>query len=240
LYFIEKQYRCTDSLAYHSADAETKPNSNKLLIKIICYLEACDSNAMNDEILTIKHVAVYLKVNEWTIYRLSASGRIPAFKVGNSWRFKQNPNRIEIWNSGRLLPVGWKPADLIKNHPSYPPNPDIAHALYIRDLMKRIGRGTQKIINACREHRLRTPKWQDAPAGVTLTMFSDNMGHTAEVALNDRQKALMNSLLPDTSLKLADYRAQFVGEVSERQARRDLKESNREWVSCRSLAWCWR
>ena len=133
------------------------------------------------------------------------------------------PNRIEIWNSGRL-PEGWKPADLKKNHPSYPPNPDIAHVLYIRGLMERIGRGTQKIINACQEHGLRTPKWQDVPTGVTLTMYSDKMGHTAEVALNERQKALMNSLLPDTSLKLADYRAQFAGEVSERQARRDLKE----------------
>jgi len=44
---------------------------------------------MNDEILTIKQVAVYLKVNERTIYRLAANGGIPAFKVGNSWRFQQ-------------------------------------------------------------------------------------------------------------------------------------------------------
>ena len=133
------------------------------------------------------------------------------------------PNRIEIWNSGRL-PAGWKPADLKKNHPSYPPNPDIAHALYIRGLMERIGRGTQKIINACREYGLPTPKWQDTPAGVTLTLYSDKMGHAVEVVLNDRQKALMNSLQSETALKLADYRDQFAGEVSERQARRDLKE----------------
>lgn len=45
---------------------------------------------MSDPILTIKEVADYLKVNERTIYRLSASGELPAFKVGNSWRFKQS------------------------------------------------------------------------------------------------------------------------------------------------------
>ena len=50
---------------------------------------------MNDEILTIKQVAVYLKVNERTIYRLAASGEIPAFKVGNSWRFKQS--ELQAW-----------------------------------------------------------------------------------------------------------------------------------------------
>lgn len=44
---------------------------------------------MSDAILTIKDVANYLKVNERTIYRLAASGELPGFKIGNSWRFKK-------------------------------------------------------------------------------------------------------------------------------------------------------
>ena len=52
---------------------------------------------MNDEILTIKEVADYLKVNERTIYRLAASKRIPAFKVGNAWRFRLS--EIDAWIS---------------------------------------------------------------------------------------------------------------------------------------------
>jgi excisionase family DNA binding protein len=40
-------------------------------------------------ILTIKEVAVYLKVTERTIYRLAAAKQIPAFKVGGSWRFSR-------------------------------------------------------------------------------------------------------------------------------------------------------
>ena len=39
------------------------------------------------EILTIKQVANYLKVTERTIYRLAAAKKIPAFKVGGTWRF---------------------------------------------------------------------------------------------------------------------------------------------------------
>lgn len=50
---------------------------------------------MSDSIWTIKEVAEYLKVNERTIYRLAASGELPAFKVGNSWRFKLA--ELETW-----------------------------------------------------------------------------------------------------------------------------------------------
>jgi excisionase family DNA binding protein len=39
------------------------------------------------QILTIKEVSDYLKVTERTIYRLAAAKKIPAFKVGGSWRF---------------------------------------------------------------------------------------------------------------------------------------------------------
>ena len=39
------------------------------------------------EILTIKQVADYLKVTERTIYRLAGAKKIPAFKVGGTWRF---------------------------------------------------------------------------------------------------------------------------------------------------------
>ncbi len=49
-------------------------------------------NICEGEILTIKQVASYLKVTERTIYRLAAGKRIPAFKVGGTWRF----SRVEI------------------------------------------------------------------------------------------------------------------------------------------------
>ena len=42
-----------------------------------------------EAILTIKQVAEYLKVTERTIYRLAAAKKIPAFKVGGTWRFSR-------------------------------------------------------------------------------------------------------------------------------------------------------
>jgi excisionase family DNA binding protein len=38
-------------------------------------------------IVTAKEVGQYLKLSESTIYKLAASGEIPGFKIGDSWRF---------------------------------------------------------------------------------------------------------------------------------------------------------
>jgi excisionase family DNA binding protein len=49
----------------------------------------------SEPLLTLEQVAKYLNVNKYTVYRLLAQKRIPAFKVGNQWRFKQE--MIEAW-----------------------------------------------------------------------------------------------------------------------------------------------
>jgi excisionase family DNA binding protein len=49
----------------------------------------------DDEILTVKELADYLKIAEKTAYRFVAEGKIPAFKVGSAWRFKKQ--EIDIW-----------------------------------------------------------------------------------------------------------------------------------------------
>ncbi|EKO3791393.1 helix-turn-helix domain-containing protein [Vibrio metschnikovii] len=50
---------------------------------------------MNDQILTLKEVAAYLKLAEKTAYRLASEGKLPGFKVGGSWRFKMED--LETW-----------------------------------------------------------------------------------------------------------------------------------------------
>lgn len=50
---------------------------------------------MNDQILTLKEVAEYLKLAEKTAYKLAAAGKLPGFKVGGSWRFKRED--IDQW-----------------------------------------------------------------------------------------------------------------------------------------------
>lgn len=50
---------------------------------------------MDSDVLTVREVAAYLKIKEKTAYRLAAEGKIPGFKVGGSWRFRQSD--IESW-----------------------------------------------------------------------------------------------------------------------------------------------
>lgn len=61
---------------------------------------------MTGGILTIKEVAEYLKLAEKTAYRLAADGKLPGFKVGGSWRFKQED--IERWINERKKESGIK------------------------------------------------------------------------------------------------------------------------------------
>jgi excisionase family DNA binding protein len=49
------------------------------------------------DILTLREVADYLKVTERTLYRLVQERKPPAFKVGNSWRFRRED--LERWIS---------------------------------------------------------------------------------------------------------------------------------------------
>ena len=45
-----------------------------------------------DEILTVREVAKFLRIHPTTVYRLAKNGRIPAFRVGADYRF----NRVAI------------------------------------------------------------------------------------------------------------------------------------------------
>jgi len=48
-----------------------------------------------DKFMTTKEVAQYLRVDQYTIYRLVTQKKIPAFKIGNQWRFKRSI--LERW-----------------------------------------------------------------------------------------------------------------------------------------------
>lgn len=50
---------------------------------------------MAESLLTTAQVARYLKVDKFTVYRLVAQKKIPAFRVGNQWRFRRS--MIDAW-----------------------------------------------------------------------------------------------------------------------------------------------
>ncbi|MCK4852444.1 MAG: helix-turn-helix domain-containing protein [Candidatus Omnitrophica bacterium] len=44
---------------------------------------------MASQMMTVEEVARYLKMKTGTIYKHAQQGKVPAFKVGSSWRFKK-------------------------------------------------------------------------------------------------------------------------------------------------------
>ncbi len=53
-----------------------------------------------DEILTIRDVAKYLKMNERSIYKLAHQGLIPTVKIASQWRFRKN--LIDAWIESQM------------------------------------------------------------------------------------------------------------------------------------------
>lgn len=56
------------------------------------------------EIFTLNDVAAYLKVGKRTVYRLAAARKIPAFKVGGTWRFRKAD--IDRWIAAQSQDAG--------------------------------------------------------------------------------------------------------------------------------------
>ena len=50
---------------------------------------------MESDILTVKELAEYLRINEKTAYRLASEQRLPGFRVGGSWRFRKAA--VDAW-----------------------------------------------------------------------------------------------------------------------------------------------
>jgi excisionase family DNA binding protein len=46
-------------------------------------------------VMTVREVAVYLSVDEKTVYRLTTRRELPGFKVAGTWRFKKTD--IDDW-----------------------------------------------------------------------------------------------------------------------------------------------
>lgn len=117
------------------------------------------------------------------------------------------PDRFVISNSGKL-PDDIKVRDLKKNHRSHPVNPDIAHIVFLRGLIDKLGRGTIKVIEDCKDAGLRTPEWKETSTGVILTFHGpkglserkervDATNDATNDAVNDAVKRFIRDAIND-------------------------------------------
>jgi PTS system nitrogen regulatory IIA component len=61
-----------------------------------------------DEILTVKEMAQFLKMNERTVLKMAQAGAIPAAKIGGQWRFKRE--LVDRWLDDKMGAATGEPA----------------------------------------------------------------------------------------------------------------------------------
>ena len=61
-----------------------------------------------EDLVTVKELAGVLKLTEATIYKLLSSGKLPGFKIGDSWRSDMNEIRKLFRGTRKGLKIGQK------------------------------------------------------------------------------------------------------------------------------------
>jgi excisionase family DNA binding protein len=54
-------------------------------------------------VATVKEVKNFLKLSESTIYKLIYEGEIPAFRIGDSWRFDMDEIKAVVENAKKRI-----------------------------------------------------------------------------------------------------------------------------------------
>jgi len=117
------------------------------------------------------------------------------------------PDRFIISNSGKL-PDDIEVKDLKNNHDSHPVNPDIAHIIFLNGFIDKLGRGTIRVVEECKDAGLRVPSWKETSSGVVLTFNgpkalsekkerNDAVSDAVSDAVNGTTKQFINDVVSD-------------------------------------------
>jgi ATP-dependent DNA helicase RecG len=137
-------------------------------------------------------------------------------------------DRLEIWSDG-TLPFGLQPEDLKRDHPSRPRNPLIAKVFYLRGIIERWGRGTQKIIELCVKAGHPEPEFGEQAGAVWVRFLPSGYIAPHRVAhdLTDRQRELLQILAHHGPLPLREIRKRLSAPPSDRMIQEDLAHLRR-------------
>ncbi len=132
-------------------------------------------------------------------------------------------DRLEIWSDG-TLPFNLKPEDLKKDHPSRPRNPIVAQVFYLRGMIERWGRGTQKIVELCVKAGHPEPEFSEQAGSVWVRFLPSGYIAPHRVAhdLTDRQREILQVLARSTHRAFREIRQGINNPPPERTLREDL------------------
>lgn len=136
-------------------------------------------------------------------------------------------NKMIFWNEGQL-PENWTIEKLTQKHPSKPHNPDIANTFFRAGYIESWGRGTIKMISACKAHKIAPPIFSNIPPDfqVELIKYTDN--GLKELGLKEELRKIILHIQENGSISNSEV--QTVCNVSKATATRYLGELEAEWI----------
>lgn len=143
--------------------------------------------------------------------------------MGAPVQIRLHEDKISIWNEGSL-PAGLTLASLKRPHSSRPRNPIIADVSFKGGYIDAWGRGTIKIIDACKEAELPEPEMQEQDGGFSITLFKNNLiqEQLIKLGLNHRQVKAVFFAKEKGKITNKDY--QLLNDCSRNTASNDLTD----------------
>ena len=143
--------------------------------------------------------------------------------VGSAVSLAIYDDRLEIWSDG-TLPFGLKPEDLKREHSSRPRNPLIANVFYLRGVIERWGRGTQKIVELCVKAGHPEPEFGEQAGSVWVRFLPSGYIAPHRVAhdLTERQREILQILATVPSLPFREIRQTVKNPPPDRTLREEL------------------
>lgn len=136
-------------------------------------------------------------------------------------------DRIIFWNDG-LLPENWTVEKLSEKHPSKPFNPDIANTLFRAGYIESWGRGTIKIINACKAHKIAPPIFSNEAPDFQVELIKYTEEGLLQFGLKDKLAKIVLFIQENESISNSDV--QGLCEVSKATATRYLGELESSFI----------
>jgi ATP-dependent DNA helicase RecG len=143
--------------------------------------------------------------------------------VGGAVSLAIYDDRLEIWSDG-TLPFGLNPEDLKRDHSSRPRNPLIAKVFYLRGVIERWGRGTQKIVELCVKAGHPEPEFGEQAGAVWVRFLPSGYIAPHRIAhdLTERQREILQVLARSPVLAFRDIREAVTNPPPDRTLREEL------------------
>jgi ATP-dependent DNA helicase RecG len=130
---------------------------------------------------------------------------------------------LHLWNPG-LLPEELTIEELKKAHSSYPRNRNIANVFFKAGYIESWGRGTNKIIDACREAGLPEPVIEEEQGGFAITFLKDIYTEEYLTGLGLEKHFIKTILFIKENGSVSNAQYQSLFNISKRKSTNDLQQ----------------